>query len=119
MKLHFALFDRAQKIDQVLRVETNLHVSAVVFDRNGLFALAGFRDATSELLTSSFQICRPNSSRTFVGKLRHALDGRLQLVSLQHQSVWDVLSAAHAHNRGKLPVSFRLSSRRLSIRKNR
>src|SRR5579884_1379824 len=42
MKLYFGLVHRAQKIEQVKRIEANLHLRPAIFHRKRLFAFAGF-----------------------------------------------------------------------------
>src|SRR5579884_681456 len=76
----------SKEIEQVLRVEPDLHLLAVVVRANGLLALArvGKRGMYADLAIGHLQ---PNRPRALVGKLRNALDRRAKLVPRQADGV--------------------------------
>src|ERR1017187_4916669 len=71
--------NRAQELKQVLRVETDIQRRAGILGRDTLFALARFRNGREDLDLAGTKL-HVNRTGTLVGELRHAFDGRADLV---------------------------------------
>ena len=74
MKRDLLIGKGAKKIEEILRVEADLHRFAVVIGGDGLFALAGFRQRGMDVQLA-FLNSHPDGAGPLIGKLRDALDG--------------------------------------------
>src|SRR5689334_18823382 len=76
------LRNRPQEVQQVLRIEPDLQVRALVFARNALFALAHLHRLRKNPDLPGREL-NPDRPRPFVGELRHPLDRRTNVVLVQ------------------------------------
>ena len=107
-----------RKSSRYVRVEPDLDRTALILRRQSLFAFAGFRKRRMNLHFAVLH-AHPDGARTFVGKLRHALDRLAELFPIQNRPSADDPWASTRSKSGKFPVSLRLSSRRSPNWKNR